>query len=153
MKQLILVCSFFLLFSCNDKTVYDKVDKDFPENRWQKSDVKTYTFEITKTGVNYTVEVLFSHIYGYQFSSAPLIAEITYPDGKLVSNGIILQIIGEDGEDLGDCAGDYCDLTQPIINNEPLAVGKYSVKLSHNFQAEFLPNVLGVGIQVKQEFD
>lgn len=153
MKRLLFVLLTILLFSCNSKTIYDQVDKDFAKNRWQKSDVRTYSFEITTKGVYHNVYVLFSHVYGYQFSSAPLVAEITYPDGKVESRGIILQITGEDGEDLGDCAGDYCDIRQEIMKNEVLPVGKYTVKLSHNFQAEFLPNVLGIGIEVEQAVD
>lgn len=142
-----------LLAGCNGKTLYSETDSDFPDNRWLKSDVKFYEFHIKQPATQYELEVFFSHIYGYQFPKVPLIAEITHPDGKITSLEFDLVIKNDQGEDLGDCAGDYCDLIQKIPTQQPLVPGSYKVRLMHDFEGEFLPNVLGVGIRVEQLVD
>lgn len=152
MKKLALFLFAFALASCTGESVFSKTDKGFAENRWQKSDIKTYEFKIEQSATPYEMQVFFSHIYGYQFEKAPLIAEITYPDGQLSSVKFDLILKDASGE-LGDCAGDYCDLTQKIELPKPLEKGKYKVRLMHDFNGEYLPNVLALGLRVEKLMD
>ena len=142
-----------LLAACNSKTLYSETDDNFTQNRWLKSDIKVYEFEITEPATPYEIEVFFSHVYGYQFPKVPLIAELTRPDGNITSHQFDFMIKDESGNELGDCAGDYCDLSQKIPVEGALSVGKYKLRLMHNFEGEFLPNVLGIGIRVEQLSD
>jgi len=150
MKKVAVALLAVLLFSCQGDTFYSKTDKNFDENRWQKSDIKVYEFEITKEATPYEMQVFISHVYGYQFAEVPLIAEITYPDGEMSSVNFDLKLKDGSGSELGDCAGDYCDLTQKIDVPKPLSVGKYKVRLMHNFNGEYLPNMLALGLRVEQ---
>jgi gliding motility-associated lipoprotein GldH len=154
MKRSLFFLLALALFSCGSKTIYNKMDEGFKDNRWPKSDVKTYSFELAKQAAGCSMDVRFSHVYGYQFQTVPLVMTITYPDGKTVSKDIVLKVTDSNGKDLGECAGDICDLTQTVItDSEPMPVGKYMITLKHTFQAGFLPNVLGVGIRVIQSAD
>lgn len=152
-KLLLLVVGCALLLACDGKTLYSETDSDFTENRWLKSDVKFYEFHIKQPATQYELEVFFSHVYGYQFPKVPIIAEVTHPDGKIMSLEFDLILKDEKGEDLGDCAGDYCDVVQKIPTQKPLEPGSYKVRLMHDFEGEYLPNVLGVGIRVQQLMD
>lgn len=148
-----MIFASILLVSCQGETHYSETDRSFEDNRWQKSDIKTYEFEIAQAATPYEIEVFFSHVYGYQFPKVPLIAEITYPDGTMESVDFDLLLKDASGAELGDCAGDYCDLTQKIEVPKPLTAGKYKVRLMHGFNGEFLPNVLGLGLRVQQLVD
>jgi len=151
--KLVAVLFFITLSSCQQSKVYDQFDKDFDENRWQKTDVRTYEFDITQGATNYNMDLHFAHIGGYQFASVPIDISIETPNGSIISNKISLAITDENGKDKGDCAGDICDLYANVFENLPLEVGKYKVKISHNFQGAFLQHILGLGIEVSAALD
>lgn len=137
-----------LLCSCNQNTVYEQLDTNFSDNRWMKNDTRTYNFTIAEAARNYDVVLHFAHSQGYQFASVPLTVVIENPDKTVTNKTITLDIVAEDGKDKGECAGDYCDLYYTFITNEQLAAGPYKLSISHSFQGDYLPNILGVGIEV-----
>lgn len=139
---------FLLLISCNSSTVYSKFDKDFENNRWQKSDAKTYEFTIEDETQLYNILFKFSHVYDYQFPVVPINFSIQNPSGETEKFTVDLRIKDTFGKELGDCAGDICDLSQAIKNKIKLQKGSYKVIVSHNFKSTYLPNVLGIGLKV-----
>lgn len=147
-KIFLLLLITGLLLSCNSKSVYDELDTNFPENRWLKTDVRTHEFTIPEGEENYNMVLHFSHVYGYQFASVPITIDITNPDQTNVVKTVNLQIKDDAGQELGDCAGDYCDLFHTFMANEALLPGNYQVKISQQFPGDFMPNVLGIGIKV-----
>ena len=150
MKPFYLLVFAVFFISCSGESVFSKTDKGFVENRWAKSDIKTYEFEIDQAATPYEMQLFFSHVYGYQFAQVPVIAEVTYPDGQMSSIAFDLALKDASGAELGDCAGDVCDLVQNIALPKPLEPGKYKVRIMHNFNGEYLPNVLAVGLRVEQ---
>lgn len=146
--RVVAVLILIIFSSCEQSKVYNKFEKNFKENRWQKTDVRTYEFEIVQGATQYNMDLHFSHIFGYQFPSVPLTVTIENPDKTITTKNINLQILDEEGKDKGDCAGDICDLYTTVFEGESLPVGKYKVAISHQFQGEFLPNILGLGIEV-----
>jgi gliding motility-associated lipoprotein GldH len=139
--------SSLLLVSCDSNAVYKKFDENFAMSRWEKTDVRTYNFKIQKTG-EYDIQVDFSHLYGIQFNDLPIRVTMTKPDQTMVTKQLLLTLRDEQGLELGDCAGDYCDLRQTVVEKEPLKPGNYSVMLANGFDFEYFPNVLGLGIRV-----
>jgi len=136
----------FLLVSCDKKSVYSQFDDDFTENRWEKTDVRNYEFTITETG-NYDLVLDFSHVYGFPFAQVPIKIEMSGPDGILFSENLNIELRKDDSE-VSDCSGDYCDMQQEIFTKRVLKAGSYKVLLSNEFDHEYLPNVLGIGIQI-----
>lgn len=153
MKRFVPFFAAILLISCNGNTLYSEIDKSFEENRWQKSDIKTYEFEIIQDATPYEANVFMSYIYGGQFAKIPMIAEITYPDGQMSSVAFDFVTKDDSGQELGDCSGDYCDLTQKIDLPKPLSPGKYKVRLMNTFNNEYVPNVFALGLVVEQLAD
>ncbi|MDR6969002.1 gliding motility-associated lipoprotein GldH [Flavobacterium arsenatis] len=152
-SRVVAVLMLVALSSCEKNTVYDKFERNFEEQRWQKTDVRTYEFEITQGATNYNMDIHFAHIFGYQFPSVLLLVTIENPDKTVTTKNITLEITDKNGKDNGDCAGDICDLYVNVFENLPLEVGKYKVTISHNFQGEYLPNILGFGIEVYASID
>lgn len=148
-----LILALVTLASCSENKIYTKFERNFDDNRWQKTDVRTHEFELTQGATNYNIYLHLSHVHGFQFPSIPIMVELEKPDKTIVRKGINIKVLAEDGKDIGDCAGDYCDLEEVIFDNEPLAVGKYKLKISQQFPSEYLPNILGVGIEVSTAFD
>lgn len=148
-KLLYLSALFFLLMSCNSSGTFSQFDKMPESNRWLKTDVKEYQFEIKDDSKSYDMVFEFSHVYDYQFTGIPVLFVIESPDGKVENLAVDVPIKDASGKQLADCSGDVCDLKYTIKGKTKLIKGTYKVKISHNFEtAPFLPNVIGVGLEV-----
>ena len=148
MKIKLFVLFFLILFSsCNGNAVFKQLDTDFEENRWQRTDVKSYDFAIEKDG-NYDLEIDFSYVAGVQFAEIPIYFQFVNPQGQIETKDVIIQTKDASGGDVGDCSGDYCDMDYSVFKAKSLKAGKYTVKLTNAFNNAYLPNVLGIGIQV-----
>jgi len=141
-----LIIAALLLTGC-EKTAFKQYDTDFVGNRWQKNDVKTYNFELKENGT-YDVMIDFSHVYGTQFNSLPLKVIMVKPDQSRETADYLLELRDADGNELGDCSGDYCDLREPVFSKRELKAGNYQISVANNFEYDFVPNVLGIGVRV-----
>lgn len=151
LKITLLLPLFLLLFSCNQNSVYSEFVKSAEDYRWPSTEAKTFEFEITDDAQTYDILLLFSHVYGYQFAEVPLNFSLKSPDGKTENFSINLPIKDKNGEDFGDCSGDICDFTSAIKEKIKLQKGNYKITVSHDFKkADFLPNVIGVGLEVNK---
>ena len=148
-KTLLLLSLFTLLFSCSKQSQFSQFDTFGEENRWQKTDAKTFEFDVTDDAQLYNLVFRFSHVYGYQFPSVPLNIAIESPDGKKEELNIDLPIKDDSGKDLGECAGDICDLNYKIKEKTKLQKGEYKITISHSFEGPYLPNVIGIGLNVE----
>lgn len=149
--KIVLAAGLLLLTLACDKatSTYSKLDADFESNRWLQADVKTHEFAITDDAKTYDLVLRFSHVYDYQFASVPMTITITAPSGQQEKKDILLQIKDGSGKQLGDCSGDVCDLEMNLKEKAQLEKGTYKVSLTHTFQGPYLPNVLGVGLDVR----
>ena len=147
-KILLLLSLFTILISCSKQNEYNKFVEFGTENRWQKPDVKTFEFDLTDDA-QYNLTFRFSHVYDYQFASVPIHFSIEKPNGEKDNFSIDLPIKDSAGKDLGECAGDVCDLNYKIKEKTKLAKGKYKVTVSHSFTGPYLPNVIGIGLKVE----
>ena len=98
----------------------------------------------------YDMTLKLSHVYDYQFDNIPLQIIIVDPDGKQEEFPIDLKIKDASGNEIGECAGDVCDLNYTIKKNSNLLKGDYKVTVSHNFNGPYLPNILGIGLDIKR---
>ena len=148
-KIIFLVASIFTLISCSkEKANYSKFDL-FPEtHQWKQSDAKTFDFTIDNDSQSYDIVFKFSHVFDYQFNSVPINFVMETPDGKKEKFTIDLQIKDSSGKQLADCSGDVCDLTLAIKDNIKLAKGNYKITVTNSFKGPYLPNVIGVGLEV-----
>ncbi|MCO6162897.1 hypothetical protein [Flavobacterium sp. NRK F7] len=146
-KISLLLFILFLLQSCNEGVIYRNFDSNFENNRWSSNASRTFSFALEKEE-NANLVLHFGHIYDFQFDSIPLEINITYPDGNKETISLDLKIKNEKGEDMADCSGDVCDLYYNLKNNFHFEKGTYEVVITNKFNAAYLPNILGVGIQV-----
>ena len=139
----------FLLISCQQGNVYSKFDNGFSNNRWEKTNTKTYDFSIEDETKQYNIVLRFGHVYDYQFATVPIAVTITDPSGKEEKITVPLKIKDDSGKQLGECAGDICDVSFTVKNKANLAKGNYKVAISNSFNGPYLPNVLGIGLDVE----
>ncbi|MFZ4679200.1 MAG: hypothetical protein ACOYLP_03440 [Flavobacterium sp.] len=158
-KISLLLFLFIILTSCFKHNEYKEYASFGEENRWQKSDVKTFEFDISDAKVFdvdvtddnqlYNLVFKFSHVYDYQFATIPIKFGIESPDGNKEMITIDLAIKDNSGKELAECAGDVCDSNYTIKEKTKLQKGLYKVTISHGFEGAYLPNVLGIGFNVE----
>ena len=149
-KLLIAFLSIFLFISCDKSSVYSEFYKNKEDNRWLKSDEKTFEFTIDNDVQLYDVIFDFSHVYDYQFTSVPIDFVIENPKGEKEKFTINLKLKDTNGKELGDCSGDICDLKFKIKQKSKLEKGNYKISISNSFKGDYLPNVIGVGLEIKK---
>jgi len=149
-KFIFPIFAFLLLISCSEKTDYKKFIKLPEDHRWLKSDSKIFEFTIDDDTKLYDVTFEFSHIYDYQFASVPIKIDVKNPSGEEEFHNIDFNIKDSKGKPLADCGGDICDMSMNVIEKTKLLKGKYQIKVGHDFNGPYLPNVIGVGIKVTQ---
>lgn len=150
MRTISLLCLLVFMVSCDKNQVYHKLDEDFPENRWQNNVVKEFEFDIEDASPSYDFVLLFSHVSDYQFSSVPVKIRIESPSRKAENIAVDLKIKEDNGKDIADCAGDYCDLKYTFKTKTVLEKGKYKVYIGHSFKGPYLPNVIALGLNVEK---
>lgn len=152
-KLLFHLVVILTLSACNENTVFKELNKNFPENRWQKADVKEFEFTIDQEARNYDVHVQFAYLSDFQVNPVPLTVTIIHPDASEEIREVNIVVKDKDNKETGDCGGDYCDIRQTIFKNEPLKKGMYQISIQQNFSGTYLPNVNGVGIEVIAQAD
>jgi gliding motility-associated lipoprotein GldH len=154
MKKLLFLLSFCLfstLFSCVQPTSYSETSDDFPENHWLKDESKAFNFSIKESDRNYDLSINLSHVYDFQYVSVPMTISIIGSDNKEQIINFDLKIKDKSGKDLGDCSGDICNLKQLIKENITLSKGDYKIIVKQNFKGKYLPNIIAVGIELKNK--
>lgn len=147
-KITLLFAVLTLFVSCDKSKLFSQFDRFGEENRWPKSDTKVYEFAVDDDTQRYDLTFHFSHVYDYQFDRIPIQFVIESPDGKKENFSIDLAIKDSSGKQLAECAGDICDLKFKVKEKIKLTKGAYKVTISQSFDGPYLPNVIGIGLDV-----
>jgi gliding motility-associated lipoprotein GldH len=142
MKQrLLLLC--FTLFACGCNDIYREYNKNaFEGNVWDQQNPVTFTPKIEDLNQTYDLTLGVRHIYGMQHKSITVRVTTVTPSGKETQKKYKIQIRDEDGDYIGKCAGDLCDVEVTVedhIKYEEVGTYKYIV-----YQAMALRRVSGI---------
>lgn len=147
-KITLLFTALTLFVSCDKSKLFSEFNTFGESNRWQKTDVEVYEFAVEDDSQQYDLTFRFSHVYDYQFDSVPINFTIEKPNGEKENFSIDLAIKDSSGKEIAECAGDVCDLKFKIKEKIKLEKGNYKVTISQNFNGPYLPNVIGIGLDV-----
>lgn len=150
MKRILPLLLLSMLFSCTNKeAVFSENFKNFPENRWKIDDMKVFKPVLNEDINDANAYLYFSYVYKPGYNNVPVAIQWYGPDGKEEVHLIELKLEDENGEALGDCTGDVCEIKVPIKKDVNLAKGNYKIAVMHKFNGEYLPNVLAVGVSIE----
>jgi len=138
------------LFSCNNTDLAEFQISSFEDNRWYKTEPLTLTFNNKNKNL---ANVLFTmgYVYGSQFSEIPLEVYITSPLHQIDKIPVTLLLFDANKNELGNCVGDFCDITQILIKNYAFnEVGNYKIQLLNTFNYPYIPNVNSVTVKIRK---
>jgi len=148
MKPHYLFLLLLPLFSCQKEGIAHFEKSDFENNRWYKTQPITLTFE-NKTPQKASIYFNLGYVYGSQFAEIPLEIYITNPLHQIDKIPVTLRLFNKDKKELGDCMGDFCDITQLLAENYTFdEIGRYKIQILNTFSHAYLPNVNSVAVHV-----
>jgi hypothetical protein len=117
--------------------------------RWDYENSRSFNFEINEE-LPYCIKLQLGHIYDFQTNKIPV--EVTLIDPNGVKEVQIVNIIvkDENNKDIGNCAGDICDVYQVYKEKEYLKKGFYKISIKNVSKGIFVTNVLGIGVIVEK---
>jgi gliding motility-associated lipoprotein GldH len=93
----LLMC--FIVAACDSKAVFDSY-KSFP-NKWHKDSVASFEFKAPDTVNNYNLFINIRNNNNYKYNNLFLIAQLNYPNGKIVKDTLEYKMAKPSGELLG----------------------------------------------------
>ncbi len=149
----IMAIFFIALFisGCDKNKVYEEHKTNFPQFRWEKSNVVEFNPEIIDNDNNYEITVALRHIFGFNLKSIKIDMEMIAPSGKKTVNEYLLSFYDDQGDLLSTCAGDFCDMEQSLEDDFKFnEVGEYKINIYHRMDINPIPNIMEVGLIIEK---
>jgi gliding motility-associated lipoprotein GldH len=119
------------LLSCDSKQVFDEY-QSVPE-KWHKDSLIAFTITAPDTTNVYDLHINLRNTSAYKFSNLFLIAELNYPNGKIIKDTLEYKMAAPNGELLGEGFTDlkenklwYKGYDTPFVFEEP---GDYTITI------------------------
>jgi gliding motility-associated lipoprotein GldH len=145
------ILSLVLLSSCDESVVY-KDYQDLSDNlEWRRSDVKTFSFEITENLTPYEHLLTFRHATGYPYRDLTLRITETLPNGTVIKRDELIPVRTEDGKFLGKADGDIVDITYALdAAREFESWGKYRYSVEHTMPRDTVHLAMELGMILRK---
>ncbi|GGB71873.1 hypothetical protein GCM10007424_09830 [Flavobacterium suaedae] len=131
--------------------MYTKTFNDFQDNRWSKTDIKVFDFDIKKDIESADISFIFTHTIDPQYKNVHMELVIKYPDGKSYNISLNPQLKDDSGNSYSDCGENYCEVKMNVKQDMKMPAGKYEITLENKYDEDYLPNVNSLGITVESD--
>lgn len=147
-KIVIILLATISLTACKNNVLYKEYSTT--ENlEWNKSDVKTFTYNNTDDSSKVDVYFGVRYAQGFQFNALFVNLIEKTPVGNF-NYPLSIQIRDEKGANIGDGSGDIWDIEIPVKQNVTLAKGTYTFVATHNMPVNKVHMVMEVGCIIKK---
>lgn len=150
-KQLCLFISMFVLFSCSETGLYEKV-VFMPKNQWSSSSKPVFHFEVKDTSSNYLVYFLFRHADAYEYNNVWIKLNSSLPGDSAARTERFDVPLAVNNRWLGSGMDDIFD-HRVLLYREPVKFikpGSYAVMVEHDMRIESLDHVFNVGLRLEK---
>jgi gliding motility-associated lipoprotein GldH len=142
----LIISSLLILSSCNE--TYRDIQK-IDDLKWFREDTKIFEVTIPDDGL-YDLYFVFRHSSGYPFTSIKIKLDQTGPEGNQISQDAEFQVADENGEYIGEVAGQLWDIKELFSEKKELKKGKYTFKISHAMNSDPVILVIDIGLIIKE---
>jgi len=151
----VMLLTAIFLYSCDSNRVYDEY-KSIP-GTWHKDSIITFNLPEMDSVQNYNLFLNVRNNNDFAFSNLFLIAEINFPQGKVITDTLEYQMAEPGGEWLGTGFGDVKEsklwYKEDVKFNEP---GQFKISIQHAMRKsgnekgiEDLEGITQVGLRIE----
>lgn len=148
--RLLIASVFFclLLTSCGPTVVYEQ-EYDIEESGWTYADSLSFNFTIEDTTLTYEYLLDLTHSADFPHQNFYVNLHTRFPSGQRSSQQLSLQMADNFGQWYGDCGGETCELSIPILQKARFqSPGAYSLTVEQNTRENPLQNINALGLRV-----
>ena len=153
----IFLLSFFLMFSCNDKTDFN-LYKSIDTEGWKANEKVSFEFDIKDTILPKNVFINIRNNSEYEFSNLYVITELIFPNKTMVIDTLQYEMADETGMFIGDGFTEIKENKLFYKEKKKFPVsGKYIFNVRHAMRKngainpiEFLKGIQDVGFSIEK---
>jgi gliding motility-associated lipoprotein GldH len=147
--SILILITTLVVLSCSTYKEYD--ENSFPSIAWEAGQTITFNPNIEDMSKTYRLGFGMRHVYGLSNSSIKITVKAISPSGNATMASYDFMIKDPDGDYLGSCAGDTCDLeafvSEDLKFNE---TGEYTFMLSHNSRKS-ISGIMALGLIIDEK--
>ena len=149
-SKLIVLLIVVTSVACNH--IYKKYDEEsFGTLSWENGQVVMFNPIIENPEIGYELKFGIRHIYGLEITSIDILVNVTSPTGIETNKSYTLNVKDSQGEYIGSCIGDVCDLESIVDESFTFdEVGEYKIAIAHNEPVDKIRGVLAVGLVIDE---
>lgn len=151
-KQIFFISSLILSISaCNSNKIIDEHKDLSPNIEWEKDLVINWSVDVKDATVPYDMYLALRFISGIPYNDVKVKIETTSPSGLVDVDTCAIKVKDDKDLLLGDCLGDYCDLTVPFkMKNTFTEAGTYTFKASQIMPFPIITHVMELGLIIEK---
>lgn len=148
MRYLLLLALLPLLTACGPEVIFEEAAL-FGEDGWAYADSVRYDFTVAEIERPYNLDLTVHHGTDFSYQNFYVKVHTSFPSGKRETKQSSLQLAGDFGSWRGDCSGESCSLSIPMLSNVLFQeAGDYSIVVEQFSRDEPLGGVDGLGLKV-----
>jgi len=149
MRLIVAAALLCLLFSSCGPTVVYEQEYDIEDSGWAYTDSLSFGFNIKDIALSYDYLLDVAHDAYFPHQNFYIKLHTRFPSGKRSSQQLSLQLADNFGQWHGDCGGEKCTLSIPILRNARFeSAGYYSLTVEQHTRDNPLQDISSVGLRV-----
>lgn len=148
MRILSTCLCFMILFSCGVPAIYQETI-ELGDKAWSYSDKAKFSFSIDDIESKYDLFLDVNYGLDFPYENLYIKLNTTFPDQTSVSDTLSIQMIGDQGQWLGKCGGEDCDLKVFLQENIKFrAIGSYELEIEQFTRSTELRGVNAISFSI-----
>lgn len=155
LKNLVFLFTFFVLASCNSDSIYEE-NVDFDDKVWVANDTLNFTFRVENSNENYNVYYNVRNTITYPFQNLYINYTLENQTGDTLAQDLVNMTLFDPktGKPFGKGLGDIFSHQFEIMSQYQFPdTGVYQIKLNQFMRRDSLPEILSIGISVKDAIE
>ena len=145
----IILLASTVISACSQGTLV-KESQDVQDGVWGYADSLRFQAAIEDTSRLYDISLLVKYDKSYAYQNLYVKVHTHFPQGKVLSPSLSLELADKSGQWLGKCSGKTCRVEIPIQQNAYFdEKGVYSFTLEQYMRVDSLPGIRSIGLHIR----
>lgn len=149
-NNILIILGVLIFTSCGGNKVFEDFHK-MEKQSWNRFTNLKFEMPIEKMDQDYDVFLSVRHLPEFQHKIIPTTITIYMPSGDERTFDFNIKLYNNDGEQMSECLGDFCDVEELIRPGLRFsATGKVRFEIENKFTKLETPGILEIGLIVRK---